>query len=64
MTRMSDHHFTMPEAPVFGFEDPFYDAEERCVVCGEPISSCQLCPSCAAGNDPFVQSKYSTERNH
>jgi hypothetical protein len=27
MSRLSDHHFVMPEAPVWGFRDPFYDPD-------------------------------------
>lgn len=38
MSRLSDQCFTMPEAPVWGFDDPFYDSAgmtsrepERCL---------------------------------
>ena len=30
-----------------------------CQCCNEPIEAYELCDGCAAGNDPFQQSKYS-----
>ena len=28
-------------------------AKDTCRVCGAPIESCELCETCASGNDPF-----------
>lgn len=54
MPRLSDQCFTMPEAPVWGFDDPFYDSAgmtsrepERCLS-GEPSLRARAGP--AAGS--------------
>lgn len=39
---------------------PESDWRQQCRVCGVPITSAELCTGCASGNDPFIQSKYST----
>lgn len=34
-------------------------SRETCRCCGAAITSAELCPKCATGNDPFLTSKYS-----
>jgi hypothetical protein len=34
-------------------------SDDRCRICLISIDSCELCATCAVGNDPFFQSKYS-----
>jgi hypothetical protein len=42
MTRLNWHTFTMPESPVFGWEDPFYDPADPATV--PPLTGKTLTP--------------------